>query len=167
MKPRDVIEEMLIVQMAWTHARLARLSAVAMDQTQTQNVRVVNEAADRAANTFRRQMLALAEYRKPPRSDAFVAIKQANVAAQQVVQNLEIRITKMKPRQTNKGPSAAANDPTACPLEGLEIPAGVGRDNGRGGGAADQRRRRARPIEDERDEARGAQGAKSRATWRN
>jgi hypothetical protein len=55
----------------------------------TINVRVINEACDRAANTFRRQMLALAEYRRPPRSDQFVAIRQANLANQQVVQNVE------------------------------------------------------------------------------
>lgn len=88
-QPRDALEEMLVVQMAWTHARLARLSAVAHNQEQRGNVQVVHDACDRAANTFRRQMLALAEYRRPPRQDAFVAIKQANVAAQQVVHNME------------------------------------------------------------------------------
>lgn len=88
-KPRDAIEEMLVLQAAWTHARLAHLSKLSADQTSTTNVRVVNEACDRAANTFRRQMLALAEYRRPPRSDAFVAIRQANLANQQVVHNAE------------------------------------------------------------------------------
>ena len=60
-QPRDAIEEMLVVQMAWTHARLARLSAIAHNQEQRGNVQVVHDACDRAANTFRRQMLTLAE----------------------------------------------------------------------------------------------------------
>jgi len=89
-QPRDVIEEMLVLQMAWTHARLARLSRLANNQTDRNGLRVVNDACDRAANTYRRQMLALAEYRRPPR-EPFVAVKQDNIAQQQVVQNAEIR----------------------------------------------------------------------------
>jgi hypothetical protein len=38
-----------------------------------------------ALQIFRKQMLALAEYRRPPRTDSFVTIKQANVAQQQVI----------------------------------------------------------------------------------
>ena len=79
-QPRDAVEETLLVQLAWTHARLGRLSRLAADQTATANVRVVNDACDRAANSFRRMMLALAEYRRPPQPRGFVAIKQANVA---------------------------------------------------------------------------------------
>ena len=92
-QPRDAVEEMLLLQMAWQHARLGRLSAIAGQQENRENVRVVNDACDRAANTFRRQVLALAEYRRPPRTDAFVAIKQANLANQQVVQNVENQIS--------------------------------------------------------------------------
>lgn len=88
-QPRDIVEQMLAVQMAWTHARLAKLTKLAVDQQLTCNVRVVNEACDRAANTFRRQMLALAEYRRPAQPSGFVAIKNANIANQQVVQNVE------------------------------------------------------------------------------
>lgn len=88
-QPRDAVEEMLLLQMPWQHARLGRLSAIAGQQENRENLRVVNDACDRAANTFRRQLLALAEYRRPPRTDAFVAIKQANLANQQVVQNVE------------------------------------------------------------------------------
>lgn len=89
-QPRDAVEEMLVLQMLWTHARLAKLSAIANEQVQRANVRLVHDACDRAANTFRRQMAALSEYRRPPRGDAFIAIKQANLAAQQVVQNVEL-----------------------------------------------------------------------------
>jgi len=90
-KPRDAIEEMLVLQMAFTHARMTRLSVVAMEQDRTRNVQVVNDACDRAANTFRRQMLALAEYRRPPRPQIFAPIRQANVAQLQQVQNGEAR----------------------------------------------------------------------------
>src|SRR5437660_786635 len=57
MKTRDPLEEMLVVQALWSHTRLARLSAIANQQTQTNNVKVVNDACDPASNTFRRQML--------------------------------------------------------------------------------------------------------------
>jgi hypothetical protein len=86
LKPRDPIEEMLVLQMIYTHLRLGRLSKVASDQERTENVRVINEACDRAASTFRRQMLALAEYRRPPRQKVFIAAEHANISEQQVVQ---------------------------------------------------------------------------------
>jgi hypothetical protein len=66
MNTRDPLEEMLVVQALWTHTRLARLSSIANQQTNPNHLKVVNDACDRAANTFRRQMLALAEYRRPP-----------------------------------------------------------------------------------------------------
>src|SRR5262249_39836361 len=61
-QPRDVVEEMLIAQMTWTHIRLAKMSARAGIQEHVKWSQHLHEAADRAANTFRRQMLALAEY---------------------------------------------------------------------------------------------------------
>lgn len=84
-KPRDALEQMLLMQALWTHARLAHLSVLANQQTHTISVKTINEACDRAANTFRRQMLALSEYRSPKHGDTFMAIKQANVAQQQVI----------------------------------------------------------------------------------
>jgi hypothetical protein len=60
MKPRDPLEQMLMVQALWAHARVARLSLVANQQTGLQQIRTINDAADRASNTFRRPMLALA-----------------------------------------------------------------------------------------------------------
>ena len=86
MTPRDAVEEMLLAQMAWTHARLAYLSTISTKQQSVKWFQLVHEAADAASNTFRRQMLALAEYRRPPRA-SFTAIAQANIAQQQVVQN--------------------------------------------------------------------------------
>lgn len=88
MKPRDALERMLVEQCLWTHGRVLHLSTLANQQTAVETSRQVNASADKASNTFRRLLLALAEYRRPPRSgDSFTAIKQANIANQQVVQN--------------------------------------------------------------------------------
>jgi hypothetical protein len=103
MSARDPLEEMLIAQTIWTHTRLGKLSAIANDQTHSNHVRVVNDACDRASNTFRRQMLALAEYRRPPRTDSFTAIKQLNQAQQQVVQNVENQNSKLGHASNEKG----------------------------------------------------------------
>ncbi len=87
-KARDPVERMLVSQMIQTHARAMYLNAFATQQTNLKWATMMHEAADRAANTFRRQMLALAEYRRPPRpARQFTAIGQANIASQQVVQN--------------------------------------------------------------------------------
>jgi hypothetical protein len=85
--PRDPVEELLLSQMIQTHARLMYLNAFAQQQKHIKWAAMMHEAADRAANTFRRQMLALAEYRRPPRPKSFTAIGQANIAQQQIVQN--------------------------------------------------------------------------------
>ena len=94
MAPRDHAEEMLVVQMALTHVRSLRLTSQLNRETTTDGLRILSEYADRASNTFRRLMLALAEYRRPPRPPAGVtAIQQANFGAQQVVVNgpLDVR----------------------------------------------------------------------------
>lgn len=123
-QPRDAIEEMLLMQMAWTHARLARLSAIASNQTTTANVRVVHDACDRAASTFRRQMLALADYRRPPRTDAFTVVKQLNAAQQQLVNNAQAE-NPAKPVTSNEVGSTPAK---ALPpyAEGIDFAATVG-----------------------------------------
>jgi hypothetical protein len=123
-QPRDAIEEMLLMQMAWTHARLARLSGIAHQQTATSNVRIVNDACDRAASTFRRQMLALAEYRRPARTDAFTVVKQLNAAQQQLVHNAQAENT-AKPVASNE---LGSSTPAALPphAEGSDLAARVG-----------------------------------------
>ncbi len=109
MKPRDPLEGMLIQQALWTHTRLAKLSALAVSQTSLEAYRVLNEACDRASNTFRRLMLALAEYRQPGRPSP-LSIQQANLANQQVVQqiiNAEFQ-TKIPPNELGGGPNEEA-----------------------------------------------------------
>jgi hypothetical protein len=83
-KPKDPIEEMLIAQMIWVHARVAKLVTRATAQSNIKWYALMGEQCDRATNLFRRQMLALAEYRRP-RGRSFTAIRQANIAGQQVV----------------------------------------------------------------------------------
>lgn len=90
MAPRDPAEEMLVAQLLFAHSRVMRLTELANRQTSIEGLRVVHEYADRASNTYRRLMLALAEYRRPPRAgDSFTAIRQANIAGQQVVMTAE------------------------------------------------------------------------------
>ena len=161
LQPRDPFEELLNVQYAWTHARLGKLSIQAANQELTANVRVVNEACDRAANTSRRLMLALAEYRRPPRQDQFVAIKQANVAAQQVVQNHVEHRAKGRKDANEQGCAAPAAVPAvpggAGGAAGLRLPEPAiavehGADVAGGQGA----------VEPQRDAARGAERADGR-----
>jgi hypothetical protein len=76
---------MLVSQMVVTHGRLLHLTASAGQQTNLKWAQLMNDAADRASNTFRRLVLALADYRNPRRGNSFTAIGQANIAQQQIV----------------------------------------------------------------------------------
>lgn len=80
MAPRDPLEEMLVVQALMAHARVLHLTDLANRQTDLDSIRIMNEYAYKASNTFRRLMLALPEYRRSPRSGhTFTAIKHANI----------------------------------------------------------------------------------------
>jgi hypothetical protein len=88
MRPTDALEELALSQALITHARAAWLSTLAIKQTNAQSLAVMNEAADRASSTFARLMRAIREHRKPTNPSTTVSIAQANVAAQQIVQNI-------------------------------------------------------------------------------
>ena len=91
MDPRDPAEEMLVSQLVIAHTRAMHLADLAMNQTNIDQIRIINEYADKAANTYRRLMLALDEYRRPRRGgDSYTQIKQANIANQQIVDNREM-----------------------------------------------------------------------------
>ena len=128
MAPKDPAEEMLVSQLLYAHTLVMRLTEMANRQTSVEGITAVHEYADRASNTYRRLMLALAEYRRPARSgDTFAVVKQTNIAGQQVIQNHE------NPKQTatneqgftapgfGDGPPAP---PPALPAEcdGFELP---------------------------------------------
>jgi hypothetical protein len=85
MAPRDPVEELLISQLLLTHGRVVRLSHLAQQKLSYDEIRNLNELADRASNTYRKLMLALAEYRRPARGSSITAIQQANIANEQVV----------------------------------------------------------------------------------
>jgi len=117
MAPKDPAEELLISQMIQTHVRIMQLNKMAQAQTLLKNCKVLHEAADRAANTFRRQMLSLAEYRRPPRQKNFTAIGQANFANQQVVQNGKSENEKATNEQGSASESNdGQNQPAQLPL---------------------------------------------------
>lgn len=88
MKPRDPLEKLALEQLLLNHLRTLALSQQACAQTGPEMIEVLNGAADRASGAFRRLMIAFGEYRKP-RSQSIVAIGQANVASQQIVQNVD------------------------------------------------------------------------------
>jgi hypothetical protein len=124
MAPRDAAEEMLIAQLLFAHARVMRLTALANQQIGLESLRVVHEYADRASNTYRRLMLALAEYRRPPHTgDTFAMVKQTNIAGQQVIQNHENSTTNATNEQGSKPiPGDARSTPASPPA----LPADTG-----------------------------------------
>jgi hypothetical protein len=70
-RPRDPIEELLVAQMVQQHARLTYLNVFAAQQANLKWGQMMHDAADRTVSTFRRQMLALAEYRRPAPPPAY------------------------------------------------------------------------------------------------
>lgn len=66
--PRDPIEEMLVAQMLWTHARAARMSRKSFEQKNLGWFKAYATEFERSSNLFRRQMKALTDYRKPRRT---------------------------------------------------------------------------------------------------
>jgi hypothetical protein len=125
-KAKDPLEEMLITQMLWTHARVMHLTEMANRQENLKQIRVVSDAADGGSNTFRRLLLALTEYRNPRRS--FTAIAQLNAAAQQVVQQNNAPAeseNENEKRENEKGlrpPALPAHEPWPGFAEDFGIP---------------------------------------------
>jgi hypothetical protein len=65
MAPRDPFEEMLVAQAMLTHIRVLSLTQRAVQATEAEQLRILNDYADRASNTYRRLMLAMKDYRRP------------------------------------------------------------------------------------------------------
>ena len=99
MRPRDPLEKVTLEQLMLHHARVVRLSQQACRQTDPEPAKLFHEACDGASGSFRRLVSAFNENRRP-RQKAAIAIDQANVANQQVVQNVTPH--QGKKRQTNK-----------------------------------------------------------------
>jgi len=88
MHPKDALERLALAQVLMTHARAAWLTKLATTQTDVPSVVAINEACERASGTFVRLMRGIGEYRQPPSPSTTVSIGQANVAQQQIVQNI-------------------------------------------------------------------------------
>lgn len=98
---RDPLEKMLVHQLYTTHLRIMRMQDQLCRAKQSyETIRTLGDLLERASNTYRRQMLAFAEYRTPRPSATF--IKQLNQANQQIIQN---EISEEK-KSTNKIQSA-------------------------------------------------------------
>jgi hypothetical protein len=102
MQPRDPLEKLTLDQLMLHHVRVLRLSQQACQQSKPELFKMLNEACDGASGAFRRLMTAFDERRRPPRQQAAIAIDQANVANQQVVQNVTPRQEEIC--RTNKDP---------------------------------------------------------------
>lgn len=150
MAPRDPAEEMLVVQLVLTHARVLHLTDAANRQERLESIRTIHEYADRASNTYRRLMLALAEYRRPTAPATFTAIKQANIAGQQVIQNHENRNATNEVGDKPHAPPALPADTGGIGFPAFIRPAGEALDAIHRPTDA----RRQGPIADERQETR-------------
>ena len=74
--------------MLLVHGRVAWLSKLLPAQSDAASLGIVSEACERTLGSFIRLMRAIREHREPKNSSTTVSIGQANVAGQQVVQNL-------------------------------------------------------------------------------
>ena len=88
MRPVDPLDGLALTQAYVAHARAAWLAKLATTQTNPQSLCLISEASGRASNTFARLMSAIQQYRRPAATTTTVSIGQANLAGQQVVQNV-------------------------------------------------------------------------------
>ena len=79
--PRNPIERMLAVQMAWQHGRIACLVRTAGRADDPKRVHRLNLGVEAAMNTFRRQATAWQQLRAPRRAQ-FLAANPVNLATQ-------------------------------------------------------------------------------------
>jgi hypothetical protein len=90
-RAKNGIERMALSQMLLAQGRTAWLTQLATEQTQPQALAVALEACERASSTYMKLMRAFNEYRQPKNTGTTVSIGvgQANLAAQQLIQNIQ------------------------------------------------------------------------------
>ena len=88
MHPRDALERLALSQILLVHGRVAWLSKLLPAQVDAASLGIISEACERTLGSFIRLMRAIHEHREPKNSSTTVSIGQANVARQQIVQNL-------------------------------------------------------------------------------
>ena len=109
MQSKDGLERLAISQLLVTHGRVMWLSKLLTEQTNTKAIATISASIDSALSTFVRLMRALDEYRRPRGPNTSVSIGQANVASNQVVQNIQNQeVTPKYGNQTKSAPDQAA-----------------------------------------------------------
>ena len=93
MRPKDPLERLALTQALLAHTRATWLTKLATTQSDVLALRITCEAADRSSCTFARLLRAIAEYRQPRNASPTVSIGQANLAGQQVVQNIQKQVS--------------------------------------------------------------------------
>jgi len=114
MQPKDPLERLAFSQLLLAYSRTVWLTRLMAGQTDPDSLQVVSEACERAAGTFGRLMRATSEYRSPAGPTTTVSIGQANVAAQQIVQNTH-REAKKRDGRTGIGSAKAVTAATLRP----------------------------------------------------
>lgn len=111
MHPKDALERLVLGQILLAHSRTTWMTQLLERQNDPQYLHVISEACERAAGTFGRLTRAFWEYRRPATVSTTVSIGQANVANQQVVQNL----LKEEPKEKDDVRTRIASRSTALP----------------------------------------------------
>jgi hypothetical protein len=114
MRPLDPLEGLALTQALVAHANAMWLAKLAAAQTNPHSLCAISEASGRASNTFARLMTAIQKYRRPAPSSTTVSIAQANVAGQQVVQNI-LKHEDRNDDQTSIGQSGPATKTAELP----------------------------------------------------
>ena len=96
MQSKDGLERLAISQLLVTHGRVMWLSKLLTEQTSTKAITAISASIDGALSTFVRLMRAIDEYRRPRAANTTVSIGQANLAGNQVVQNIQNQEAKPK-----------------------------------------------------------------------
>jgi hypothetical protein len=108
---KDGLERLAISQVLVTHARVMWLSKLLTEQTNTKAIATISAAIDSGLSAFSRLLRALDERRRPLTGNTTFSIQQANVAANQAIQNIENKeIATKHGNQTKIGPEQASID---------------------------------------------------------
>jgi hypothetical protein len=115
---KDGLERLAISQVLVTHGRVMWLSKLLTEQTNTKAITAISASIDSALSTFARLIRALDEYRRPRAANTTVSIGQANVAGNQLVQNIQNQeVTPKYGNQTKSAPDQAAINTEIVPAD--------------------------------------------------
>jgi hypothetical protein len=125
MHAKDALERLAHSQILMAHARTAWLTRLATRQTDVNALAIILEACDRASSTFVKLMRATSEYHQPKSPSTNVSIGQANVAHQQIVQNVQRQEGRENAERTKmEGKGAFDAGVISAVAQGVDIPEG-------------------------------------------